>query len=126
MKLQETIADVESATAHCSSLTLILAMNYGGRDEIIRAVQKILSTGVKEDLSEKTFSHFLDTHLWPDPDLIIRTGGDQRISNFLLWQSSYSELFIEKQFWPDFSPQLFMNALDDFHKRSRRHGGGDV
>ena len=122
--LKETIREVETATRHCSSLTLVLAMNYGGRDEIVRAMKKMLSSEEKKELTEQTFAHYLDTHGCPDPDLIIRTGGEQRISNFLLWQSSYAEFYVEKQYWPDFSPSSFIKALDDFQKRSRRHGGG--
>jgi len=129
-ELQATIQEVEKATKNSSSLHLVLAMNYGGRDEIIRAFKKILSSTQKNEildaLDENSFAKHLDTHLWPDPDLIIRTGGEQRISNFLLWQSSYAELYVEKQYWPDFSPKNFIKALEDFQKRSRRHGGGDA
>lgn len=126
LDLQKTIHEVEQATQQCSSLTLILAMNYGGRDEILRALHKFLSLEQKKKIDETTFGSFLDTHLWPDPDLIIRTGGEQRLSNFLLWQSSYAELYVEKKYWPDFSPTTFIKALDDFQKRSRRHGGDDA
>lgn len=129
-KLQETLLEVKEATKGGTSLTLILAMNYGGRDEIIRAVNKILLSQRKTNqplsIDETLFSQYLDTHLWPDPDLIIRTGGEQRLSNFLLWQSSYSELYVEKEYWPDFSPKHFTKALEDFQKRTRRHGGGDA
>lgn len=121
--LQQTIREVEEATQHCSSLTLVLAMNYGGRDEILRAFHKILALKPKKEIDEASFSTYLDTHLWPDPDLIIRTGGEQRLSNFLLWQSSYAELYVEQKYWPDFSPTIFIKALDNFQNRSRRHGG---
>jgi undecaprenyl diphosphate synthase len=126
LALQTTIQEVEEATKKGSALTLVLAMNYGGRDEIIRALKKIASSQQLELLDENTFSKYLDTHAWPDPDLVIRTGGEQRISNFLLWQSSYAEMHVEPQYWPDFSPKNFISALEDFQKRSRRHGGGDA
>lgn len=129
-ELQKTLDEVQTATQDCRSLNLVLAMNYGGRDEIIRAVQKLLSNQHyihnPSAIDEVTLSKFLDTKAFCDPDLIIRTGGEQRLSNFLLWQSSYAELYTETSYWPDFTPQTFIKALGVFFSRTRRHGGGDA
>jgi len=100
-----------------------LALNYGGRDEILRAVKKIIANGISpEKLTEKTFSKFLYTNGEPDPDLIIRTGGELRLSNFLLWQMSYSELYFTDILWPDFGPEELDKAIVDYQKRQRRFG----
>lgn len=127
--LRKTLQEVETATQECSQLTLVLAMNYGGRDELVRTFKKLLELHKQNalvDISEHSIAQHLDTHPWPDPDLIIRTGGEQRLSNFLLWQSSYSELYIEQDFWPNFSTSHFVRALDAFQGRCRRHGGGEA
>lgn len=127
--LQETLIEVKKATSHGSELTLVLALNYGGRDELVRTCQKLIQlkmSGQISDIDETTITSHLDTHLWPDPDLLIRTGGEQRLSNFLLWQSSYSELYIDPDFWPDFTTKNFIQALHVFQNRSRRHGGGEA
>ena len=105
--LQSTIKNVMQKTSHGSSLDLIFAMNYGGRDEIVRAFRKLCSLHSKGELpsiSEDVISKALDTHLWPDPDLVIRTSGEQRLSNFLLWQCNYAEVYTDQTLWPDFSP----------------------
>jgi len=99
---------------------LTLALSYGGRDEILRAVGK--AQKVKGKLDEKTFSSLLDTHDLPDPDLIIRTGGAQRLSNFLPWQSTYSELYFTKTFWPAFTAKHLDRALNNFAERKRNFG----
>jgi undecaprenyl diphosphate synthase len=98
---------------------LIVALSYGGRDEIVRAIKKV------EDFSKldiDMFSNFLDTKNIPDPDIVIRTGGEQRLSGFLTWQSVYSELFFVKKYWPDFSKDDFKGIVDDYIKRNRRFG----
>ena len=104
-----------------------MAFNYGARDEIIRAVRHLVSacedhTLKAEEISAETFSDFLDTKGVPDPDLLIRTSGEYRISNFLLWQCSYAELFFTKTLWPDFSKEEYKSILHDFSQRERRCG----
>jgi len=107
------------------TLTVSFALNYGGREEILRAIKKIIQKGEKvKDLTEEKFASYLDTVGIPDPDLIIRTGGDQRLSGFLPWQGVYAELYFAKVFFPDFSPLEFKKALVDFQARKRRFGGG--
>ncbi len=121
--LEKTI----SKTASNSKLTLNLALSYGGRDEILRAVKDIssrCSAGEIEpdDISEELFSESLDTAGIPDPDLLIRTGGEARLSNFLLWQLSYAEIFFTETMWPDFRRDVFLQALSDYQNRERRFG----
>lgn len=107
-------------------LKVNIALNYGGRDEIIRAIKKIVEKKIPvEKINEKTFGKFLYTNGEPDPDLLIRTGGEKRLSNFLLWQLSYAELYFTDTFWPDFSPAKLDQAILEFQKRTRRFGGGD-
>ena len=110
------------------NLELIIAINYGSRQEITNTVKKIANDVLMRkislnDITEKTISKSLYTSGVPDPDLIIRTGGDSRLSNFLLWQSAYSELIFVKKTWPDFSKSDFIDAVNEFHKRERRFGG---
>ena len=106
-------------------LKVNVALNYGGRDEIIRAIKKIVEDDVPpKRINEKMFGKFLYTNGEPDPDLIIRTGGESRLSNFLLWQSSYSELYFTKTLWPDFSPTKLDKTILAYQKRTRRFGGG--
>lgn len=101
-------------------ITAIIALNYGGRAEIIRAVNALLK--VKEEIDEQTFSHYLYTAGQPDPDLIIRTGGEQRLSGFLPWQGVYSELYFTDVYWPDFDEKEFDKALEVYAGRERRFG----
>jgi len=124
--LQETIHKVSRKTAKGTDLDLLLAINYGGRDELVRAFQKLifLYGADPHNISEEAISQALDTSQWPDPDLIIRTSGEQRLSNFLLWQSSYAEVYIDKSYWPAFSPHHFLHALMSYQNRVRRRGGG--
>jgi len=104
-------------------LKVNLALNYGGRDEILNAVRKIIQEKIPlKKLNEKTFSHFLFTSGGPDPDLIIRTAGEVRISNFLLWQMSYSELYFTDTLWPDFDEKELDKAIVEYQKRQRNFG----
>ena len=107
-----------------NKITVTFALNYGGRDEIIRAVKKIIKDKTPlGKINEKLFSSYLDTSAIPDPDLVIRTGGNKRLSGYLPWQSVYSELYFTKTLFPDFTPQKLRLALKNFNKRDRRFGG---
>ena len=114
-------------TARFDKLTLSLAINYGGRQEITRAA-RLFAADVQqgksslEDLSPEYFSRYLFTVSLPDPDLIIRTGGEHRVSNFLLWQLAYTEIYVTRVLWPDFREPQFLEALRDYQKRERRFG----
>jgi undecaprenyl diphosphate synthase len=117
------IRDVEEATLDGSSMNLVLCLSYGGRDEIIRAVRRLLVERVEpEEIDEENFKNYLDTKGLPDPDLIIRTSGERRLSNFLLYQSAYAELYFTETLWPDFTREEFFEAIQDFQKRQRRFG----
>ncbi len=115
---------VESLTRNYDRMTIILALNYGGRAEIIQAVKHFCleNKGDVDALDEDRFSRYLFTAGIPDPDLLIRTSGELRVSNFLLWQIAYSELWITPEFWPDFRKKHLLQALVDFQKRERRFG----
>jgi undecaprenyl diphosphate synthase len=122
------LKDAERLTRENSKLNLIVAFNYGSRQEIGRAMsaiaQKIESGEISTaDISPELISRNLDTAGIPDPDLLIRTGGEQRISNFLLWQCAYTEFVFVDEFWPDFTHEIFARALDEFRLRDRRFGG---
>ncbi len=119
--LKERIQWAKKETMDCNSLNLYLAFSYGGRREIIHAVKTILNRGVKE-LDENTFREFLYHPEMPDPDMLIRTGGEKRISNFLLWQVAYTELFFTDTLWPDFRRDEFLEMLEEFALRDRRFG----
>jgi len=122
-KVVRAIKEILAIVKKHERLKVNLALNYGGRDEILRAVKKIIAEGVPpEKLTEETFSKFLYTNGEPDPDLIIRTGGELRLSNFLLWQMSYSELYFTDILWPDFGPEELDKAIADYQKRQRRFG----
>ena len=105
-------------------MTIVLALNYGGRAEIIEAVKKLCKDNSSnlESIDEKKFAKYLFTSGIPDPDLLIRTSGEMRISNFLLWQIAYSEIWITRDLWPDFRKKNLLQALVDFQKRERRFG----
>jgi undecaprenyl diphosphate synthase len=121
--IQKIIKEGEDKTKHCTGITLNLALSYGGRDEIVQAVQAILSKGIApEQVDERCIADHLFTAGQPDPDLLIRTGGNHRLSNFLLWQSSYSELYFTDVYWPDFNEKELDIALDDYAQRVRRFG----
>lgn len=113
---------LESLTKDKNGLCVIFAINYGGRDEIIRAISKIIEQGMDANINEDVFSKFLDTHEIPDPDFLIRTSGELRTSNFLPWQLAYSELYFTDKFWPDFTTADFDLALLEYAKRKRRFG----
>lgn len=121
--IQEAIREAEEKTALNKGMVLILALSYSGRNEIIRAVRKILASGMAPDaVTEEVFGSFLDTVGLPPPDLIIRTSGEKRISNFLLWQAAYAELYFTETLWPDFSKDEFLLAIQDYQQRERRFG----
>ncbi|MEO0212329.1 MAG: polyprenyl diphosphate synthase, partial [candidate division WOR-3 bacterium] len=109
-------------TKENKKLKLYLALSYGGRQEIIDAINKILSNGKIKIVNEEIFRSFLYEPNVPDPDLLIRTGGEYRISNFLLWQISYTELYFTPILWPDFRREEFIKAIEDFSKRKRKFG----
>jgi undecaprenyl diphosphate synthase len=125
--VQKALAAAVNDTRQNSTLQLTLALSYGGRDEITRAAQS-LAVEVQAgrirpaDITEELLSARLDTAGIPDPDLLIRTGGDMRVSNFLLWQLAYTEIFVTPTLWPDFTPELFQQILKDFQSRERRFG----
>lgn len=105
-------------------LTLSIALNYGGRDEIVRAVRRAVASGLTpEEITEESFARLLDTGDMPDPDLLIRPSGEIRLSNFLLFQSAYAELYMTPVLWPDFDAAQLRLALEDFIRRDRRYGG---
>ena len=125
--LQQAIAMAQEVTRDNAATTLNIAFNYGGRDEILQAVRRILADGVApERVDEALFSRYLYTDGCPDPDLIIRTGGEQRLSNFLLWQSAYSEYYHTPVLWPDVDAQELDRALDAYRRRRRRFGALDT
>ena len=123
--VRREFVETTAATAQNRSMTLNLAVNYGGRDEIVRAAQRLLRQGCKpEELTEETFATHLDTADQPDPDLMIRTSGEVRISNFLLWQTAYTELYFTPLYWPQISRRVLLEAFLEFQRRNRRYGGG--
>ncbi|MBN2626990.1 MAG: di-trans,poly-cis-decaprenylcistransferase [Spirochaetales bacterium] len=118
---------VVEQTKDFTGLTVNLLINYGGRDEIVRSVKKLLDEGVNpSDLTEEMLDRRMDNGPLPPVDLIIRTGGDQRSSNFLLWSGAYSEYYFTEKLWPDFTPDDLQEAVEDFEKRNRRWGGYDA
>ncbi len=121
------VEGAERQTRDNAGLTLVVALNYGGRSEIVEAARRLARDAAAgridpDDIDEAGFAGQLDTAGIPDPDLLIRTSGEQRLSNFLLWQSAYSELVFIPVLWPDFTETHFDNALDEFHRRERRYG----
>ena len=121
------LSDTIKKTADRSSMSLILALSYGGRDEIVNAARRILEAGASGalspgDITKEVFSRYLYTRDIPDPDLLIRTSGEYRLSNFLLWQSAYTELYFVKTLWPDFSGEEMVDIIVDYQRRERRFG----
>ena len=119
--LQKQIALTKEKTAHFTGLTQVLAINYGAKDEMVRAINHAIKAG--KEVSEESFEALLDTQNMPPVDILIRTGGDQRLSNYLLWQCAYSELFFTDTLWPDFSNDEFDLMVEKFEKIERRFGG---
>ncbi|MEM1151015.1 MAG: polyprenyl diphosphate synthase [Pseudomonadota bacterium] len=135
VRLEETLVrlmdDLELFTADNEKLHLTIAINYGGRDEVTRAAQRLayeIEQGrmTHKDVDAETLAGFLDTRFLPDPDLVIRTSGEARISNFLLWQSAYAEYEFIDTLWPDFSADEFQNIVESYGARERRFGGVTV
>ena len=121
--LQEKVLHAIELTQNNDRLVLNVALNYGGRDEIVLAIQRMIRDGVAaEDVTDEMVSRYLFTAGVPDPDLIIRTSGELRISNFLIWQAAYSEWYITPTYWPDFGKEEFRKALDAYAQRERRYG----
>lgn len=122
-RLQSKVMDAVRQTQHNSRLVLNVAFNYGGRDEIVNAIQQIIKDGVAaEEVTPDLVSRYLYTAGVPDPDLIIRTSGELRISNFLIWQAAYAEWYVTPTFWPDFGKEELRKAIEAFARRDRRYG----
>lgn len=121
-KLKKTLKDAEKTTENNTGVNLQIAFNYGSRAEIVRAVKEIIASGEKE-ITEETVSKHLYTSLIPDPDLLIRTGGEMRVSNYLLWQIAYSEFVVIPEFWPEFDKEKLAECIKEFTHRNRRWGG---
>ena len=122
-KLIDKIKDLENLTEKNTGLTLSVAINYGGRWDIVNAVNEYRKKGhFKKLFTQKNLVQNLSLNFAPDPDLLIRTGGEKRISNFLIWQFSYTELYFTETLWPDFNEKAFTSALIEFQKRERRYG----
>ena len=122
--IAEKTVDLINKSRTNSTITTTFALNYGGRDEILRAVKKIVKAKLKpEEITEEVFGSYLDTAGIPDPDLIIRTGGEKRLSGYLPWQSVYAELYFTPVLFPDFTPKELDKALEDYENRDRRFGG---
>ena len=127
-KFQKSIRDLEEASKAYDGLNLQIAINYGSRDEMIRAMRRMLEDCgagrlTAQELNEERFSRYLDTAEIPDPDLLIRTSGEQRLSNYLLWQLAYSEFYFTETPWPDFHEEELRQAVEAYSARDRRYGG---
>lgn len=121
--LKNLIEYIERATEDNKRLTIQCALSYGGRDELLRAIRKAVYLNLSEnEITEECINHLLDTSGIPDPDLIIRTGGEQRLSNFLLWQSAYSEFYFTPTLWPDFTKEELLESIYEYKTRERRFG----
>lgn len=124
VSLQNAIAYALETTKHNDRLILSVCFNYGGRDDLVRAVRELVAEGAKpEDITEEAISRHLYTRDIPDPDLIIRTAGEMRLSNFLVWQASYSEFYSTPTCWPDFDKAAFYEAVAEYGRRNRKFGG---
>ncbi len=121
--IQKELSDSMTDTASFDGMQVILAINYGGRDEIIRAFRKFAAESENADISEDVIQNYLDNPDIPDPDLIIRSAGEYRTSNFLLWEGAYSELYISQKLWPDWDKEDLETAIAEYQNRDRRFGG---
>ena len=126
--IRSRIAELEEATKNNGGLNFQIALTYGSRDEIVRAVKSIaadvrVGKMEPEDITSEVISSYLDTHDIPDPDLLIRTSGEERLSNFLLWQLAYSEFYFTDVLWPDFTKEDLVKAIEQYNARDRRYGG---
>jgi len=122
-RLQEQVLSAIELTKNNDRLVLNVAFNYGGRDEIVHAIQKIIKDGIDaENVTDELVNQYLYTAGVPDPDLIIRTSGELRVSNFLIWQAAYSEWYVTPTYWPDFDKAEYQRALETFAQRDRRYG----
>jgi len=122
-RLQEQVLDAIELTKNNDRLVLNVAFNYGGRDEIVNAIQNIIKDGVPpKEVTDELVGRYLYTAGVPDPDLIIRTSGELRVSNFLIWQAAYSEWYVTPTYWPDFNKEEYQHALEIFAQRDRRYG----
>jgi undecaprenyl diphosphate synthase len=120
----EAMREAETLTSSNDKLDVYVALNYGGRSEIVDAARRIVADGLSPDeVDEATFARYLYAPEVPEVDLVIRTSGELRVSNFLLWQIAYAEFYVTDTLWPDFSPEEFLHAIDSFASRSRRRGG---
>ena len=128
--IAQIIENAEAKTRHNSKLNLIIAFNYGGQDEIARAARRVAAAAAAgeikpEDINPDTFAAYLDTADMPAPDVLIRTSGELRLSNFMLWQAAYAELVFTETLWPDFGKEALEQAIETFQRRDRRFGGSD-
>lgn len=126
--IRTRIEELEAATVNNDGLNFQIALNYGSRDEMIRAIRRLAKDCVEgkqnsDEITEKVFEGYLDTHDIPDPDLLIRTSGEQRLSNYLLWQLAYSEFYFTDVLWPDFTKEELKKAIEHYNSRDRRFGG---
>lgn len=123
-RLQEKVLEAIEVTKHNTRLIMNIAFNYGGRDEIVNAIQHMIEDGVlANEVTDELVSKYMYTAGVPDPDLIIRTSGELRVSNFLIWQAAYSEWYITPTYWPDFDEEEYHRALEAYAQRDRRYGG---
>ena len=120
-QLQKTIEQTQDKTKNCTGLVQVLALNYGSRDEIVRTVKKLNNLNL--EINESNINKYLDTNFMSDIDVLIRTSGEIRLSNYLLWQNAYSEMFFIDTLWPDFSCSILDNIIEKYKKRERRFGG---
>ena len=122
--VRKALREAEDLTAANAEIDIYIALNYGGRGEIVDATRRMISDGLRpEDVDEQTFARYLYAPEVPEVDLVIRTSGELRVSNFLLWQIAYAEFYVTDTLWPDFSQEEFLQAMESFASRSRRRGG---